>query len=116
MVSPEAGVNRQETMDDITVILSVVGKALLLTAGNGMGKTTIAREMARRMEVNKNTTLSTCVLAGAARRESADLRLERRDAVCRLQGNQYTWNAQRHERSAGWMARTWYYRLDPSDS
>lgn len=62
----------QQAGDDGLVSLpsciSLIGKALLLTAGNGMGKTTIAREIARRMEVNKDTTLSECALIGKFRR------------------------------------------------
>jgi 2-phosphoglycerate kinase len=34
-----------------------IGKALLIAAGTGMGKTAIAREVARRMELNKDMVL-----------------------------------------------------------
>lgn len=109
----------QQAGDDGLVSLSscmpLTGKALLLTAGNGMGKTTIAREIARRMEVNKDTTLSECALTGKFLDETPSLKLEFRDTLCRLQSSQHTWNSQGYERSAGWMARPWYCRFNPSD-
>jgi hypothetical protein len=95
-------------------LLSFLAKALLLAAGSGMGKTVIAREIARRMEANREMLLGTLLQGSPCDLIRLTWYLTHRDTLHRLQVHQCTGFTQGDERNLRRLARAGQGRKEPT--